>query len=43
LGRTSLYKPDEIPGIFDRDFAEVKKQYDEGKAKAAAAAAAAKK
>ena len=43
LGRTSLFKPDEINGIFERDFADTKKQYDEAKAKAAAAAAAAKK
>jgi hypothetical protein len=42
-GRTSLRKPDDINGIHERDFAEIKAQYDEAKAKAAAAAAAAKK
>ena len=43
LGRTSIFKQDEIHAFHDRDFAEIKAQYDEAKAKAAAAAAAAKK
>lgn len=43
LGRTSLHKPDEITAHHDRDYAEIKTQYEEAKAKAAAAAAAAKK
>lgn len=38
MGRTSLFKPEEIAGVTDRDFAQVKQQYDEARAKAAAAA-----
>jgi len=38
LGRTSLFKPEEIGGVHDRDFVADKQQWEEARAKAAAAA-----